>query len=172
MCGDGACPSWDRLSLESDKDAGLSVQNMSSMLARLQEFTFSGSVRAALAFQVGAEMARMGRFCQMGARKPCGGNSWPDHDHDITNVPESGLESFDEIMSCGCQCCLVCLRRNGQLPRDFQEKSAITKAQGAHEALNIDTCRRQLLNTHSGIHTWCPSNKQPIEHRLIPPNLC
>ena len=115
---DGACPSWDRLSLESDKDVHLSVQSMGSMLARLQEFTFSGRVRAALAFQVGAEMARMGRFCQMRARAPYGGDSCGDHD--ITNVSESGLESFDEIMSCGCQCCLVCLRRNGQLPRDFQ----------------------------------------------------
>ena len=77
---DGACPSWERLSLESADDAGLSVQSMSSMSARLRaeiggEFTFPGSVRAPLAFQLGAEMARMGRACRLRAHEPCGGDS-------------------------------------------------------------------------------------------------
>lgn len=45
----------------------------------------------------------------------------------VTSVAEDGMQSFDEAMSCGCQCCLLCLRRDGVLPREFRV-AAVTES--------------------------------------------
>ena len=115
-------PSWERLSLEADEHRAvcLFTHSMSS-LAGLQDFNVYGMQQVPLAVQLGTQMARAGRRCHV---RLCTGPApaWlVQGGHHITSVSEDDMSSFDEIMTCGCQCCLLCLRRDGILPRDFRE---------------------------------------------------
>jgi hypothetical protein len=56
---------------------------------------------------------------------PVRGSDPQDGTYEVTDVSEADQESFDQAMSCGCQSCLLCLRRSGVLPRDFQVLSKI-----------------------------------------------
>ena len=112
----GDCPSWERLSWEAgEAEIDLRCDSMGSLLAGLREFNICGKPRAPLALQLGAEMARGGRPCHavMCASQVSQGV------YHVTNLFADAWRSFDEAMSCGCQCCLLCLRRGGVLPAGF-----------------------------------------------------
>jgi hypothetical protein len=85
------------------------------MAEGLREFDVCSVPRPALAVRLGDGMARTGRTCQV---RPCSeGRGWDHGAVHLTSVAQDGMQSFDEAMSCGCQCCLLCLRRPGSLPR-------------------------------------------------------
>ena len=123
----GACPAWKCLNIISEGEIDLSRQSMGHLVAGLKSFYLSGSVPLSLSDQLSAKLARTGRQCHVSAHSPI---SSDDENHiarhprdglfDVTNVSEADQESFDLSMSCGCQCCLLCLRRSGVLPREFQ----------------------------------------------------
>ena len=89
---------------------------MGSLLAGLQDFIIYGKPRAPLALQLGAEMARAGQPCHA-VMRPRLVEEGVCH---VTNMLADAWRSFDEAMLCGCQCCLLCLRRSGVLPKDLQ----------------------------------------------------
>ena len=113
-------PSWKRLSLETFKQVDLYAHSMSSLLAGLRDFNVFGVPLAPLAVQLGAEMARAWRQCHVRRRPPGEGPYCPPGVYHVTSVSEDDMERFDEVMSCGCQCCLLCLRRDGTLPMHFR----------------------------------------------------
>ena len=120
---------------------------MGHLVAGLGSFRLSGRIPPSLIDQLSAELARTGRPCHHGVSAlpaissddawsvacsaACCGWEWiistpvrvsdpQDGRYEVTDVSEADDKSFDLAMSCGCQSCLLCLRRSGVLPRDFQ----------------------------------------------------
>ena len=122
-----ACPAWKRLSIISEGGIHIDTQSMGHLAAGLRSFYLSGRISLSLSDQLCAELARTGRLCHVSAQSPI---SSDEEDHtrsnprhgmfDVTNVSDADEESFDLVMSCGCQSCLLCLRCSGVLPWDFQ----------------------------------------------------
>ena len=119
----GKCtPAWERLSLEAADEIDLDSQSKSSIFAGLQEFTVCGKPRAPLAVRICSELQHMGRTCHVRACTESFRGEVPgDGVYHLTSVSEGDTQSFDEAMACGCQSCLLCLRRNGDLPAAFKE---------------------------------------------------
>ena len=105
----GVGPEWERLSLEAVDE--IDIQALSCKVF--------GKPRAQLAVHLGDGMARTGRTCHVRPRRE--NRDWNTEGvvH-VTSVAKDGMQSFDEAMSCGCQCCLLCLRWAGVLPREFR----------------------------------------------------
>ena len=107
-----------------EEEARDHMQHMRSMVEGLREFNVCGRPRTPLAVHLGDGMARSGRTCHVRPRRE--NYDWRTEGvFHVTSVAEDGMQSFDEVMSCGCQCCLLFLRRAGVLPREFRVAAVI-----------------------------------------------
>ena len=126
-------PAWEHLSLEAAGEIDLCSQSKSSIFAGLQEFNVCGKPRAPLAMGIHSELQRTRRTCHERAcrESPEGDEPWQTEGvYHLTSVSEGDMQSFDETMACGCQSCLLCLRRKGDLPAAFKEIPAMQSSFG------------------------------------------
>ncbi len=118
----GSNPCWEHLSIEACGDVDIEVPCKDALLYGLKDFSLYGKVATPLSVHFAVALTKRGDTCHVRTLGDhfCDVSSSFANMYYLTSVSEDRTLEFDEVMSCGCCACMLCLRKAGKVPEEFQ----------------------------------------------------